>query len=135
MDSAIISWLIIFIVLLIIEISTVSLISIWFCLGCIAAMVVTYLGFGLQAQLAVFALVSAVSMTAARPLKKRLKKKTQPTNVNALVGKTTYVTEDIDNRNNTGAIKINDVVWKAKSVDENPSIKGVKAYVEKKKEV
>ncbi len=145
MDSAVISWLIIFIVLLIIEISTVSLISIWFCLGCIAAMVVTYLGFGLQAQLAVFALVSAISMTAARPLKKRLKKKTQPTNVDALVGRTTYVIEDIDNRNNTGAIKINDVVWKAKSVDENPiekgtevtikSIKGVKAYVEKKKEV
>ncbi|MCD8089587.1 MAG: hypothetical protein LUD81_03015 [Clostridiales bacterium] len=88
----IIKWLIIFIVLLVIEIVTVSLISIWFCVGAVAAMAAAYLGFGLEVQLGAFALVSAVSLIAARPLKKHVKKAVQPTNVNALVGKITYVT-------------------------------------------
>lgn len=143
-NANIISWLIIFIVLLIFEISTVSLVSIWFCLGCVGAMVSAYLGFGIQAQLIVFIVVSAISMACARPLKKKLKGRTEATNVNALIGKVTYVTEGIDNRLGKGSIKVNDVVWLAKSVDGEPlekgtkvvikEIKGVKAYVEKAEE-
>ncbi|MCD7904563.1 MAG: NfeD family protein [Clostridiales bacterium] len=131
----IIAWLIIFIALLVIEIITVSLISIWFCVGCVAAMAAAYLGCGAEVQLGAFALVSAVSLIAARPLKKHVKAAAQPTNVNALVGKTTYVTEDIDNKSDKGEIKINDVIWQARSLNGEPIAKGTKVTIKEIKGV
>ncbi len=133
--SEIIKWLIIFIALLAIEIMTVSLISIWFCAGCVAAMAAAYLGFGIEVQLGAFALVSAVSLIAAKPLKKYVKGAVQPTNVNALVGKTTYVTEDIDNKAGRGEIKINDVIWQARSLNGEPISKGTKVTIKEIKGV
>ncbi|MCD8157414.1 MAG: NfeD family protein [Clostridiales bacterium] len=125
----IITWLIIFIALLVIEIITVSLVSIWFCVGCVAAMIGAYQGYGIEMQLALFAVVSAVSLIAARPLKKYVKNTARPTNVNALVGKTTYVTEDIDNKTGKGEIKINDVIWQARSLNGEPIAKGTKVTI------
>ncbi len=139
MGVSVVYWLILFIVLLIIEISTVSLISIWFCLGALAAMAVSFFGAGIEWQLFVFAVVSLITLILTRPVVRRFKKSVKPTNVNALIGVETYAVEDIDN--NKGEIKINDVVWSARSVDGTPiakgervvveSIKGVKAYVRK----
>ncbi|MCD7855762.1 MAG: NfeD family protein [Clostridiales bacterium] len=141
----IIYWLIIFIVLLIIEIATVSLFSIWFCLGCLGAIAAGFFGCGLSAQIGVFAVVSGVSLFAAVPLKKKVKASVKPTNVNSLVGRETCVLEDIDNLKEQGSIKLNDVIWTARSSNGEAipkgtkvvinEIKGVKAFVSEIKEV
>lgn len=131
----IIYWLIIFIVLLIVEIATVSLVSIWFCLGALGAMAASFFGVGLVGQLGVFAVVSGVSLIAAIPLKKKVKAAVKPTNVNSLVGRVVYVLEDIDNLENRGAIKINDVVWKARSLSGEPISKGAKVVIKEVKGV
>ncbi len=136
----VINWLIVFIILLVIEIISVSLISIWFCVGALAAMICSVLGFDLYVQLGVFAAVSLICVILTRPLAGRLHKKDiKPTNVNAFVGRRVLVYSAINNIENIGEIKINDIIWKAKSSDGSiiekgklvviDEIKGVTAYV------
>lgn len=136
----VINWLIVFIILLVIEIISVSLISIWFCVGALAAMICSVLGFDLYVQLGVFAAVSLICVILTRPLARRLHKKDiKPTNVNAFVGRRVLVYSAINNIENIGEIKINDIIWKAKSSDGSiiekgklvviDEIKGVTAYV------
>jgi len=91
-------------------------------------------------QFAVFILVSALLLALLRPLlKKYLRVKPSRTNADRLLGQEALVTEDIDNLRETGAIRINGVLWTAKSVDDTqiPSgsrvviarIEGAKVYV------
>lgn len=140
-------WMGLFIVLLVIEIATVSLISIWFCLGALAAVVSVLLGADLYIQLLVFAVVSCIALILTRPIaKKYFKAPHRATNVNALIGQEVMVLSDIDNDAGKGEIKINDVIWPARTTDGKKvlagekviidSVKGVKLYVsEIKKEV
>ena len=85
-------------------------------------------------------LVSALLLALLRPLlKKYLRVKPSRTNADRLLGQEALVTEDIDNLRETGAIRINGVLWTAKSVDDTqiPSgsrvviarIEGAKVYV------
>ena len=84
--------------------------------------------------------VSALMLALLRPvLKKYLRVKPTKTNADRLLGQEALVTEDIDNLRETGAIRINGVLWTAKSVDDTqiPSgsrvviarIEGAKVYV------
>lgn len=143
MGANVINWLILFIIFLIFEIATVSLICIWFCLGALAAMTASFFGVGLEGQLFIFAVVSLITLVLTRPAAKRFRKSIKPTNVNALIGLETYVIEDIDNEQNKGEIKVNDVIWNARSSDGSliskgekvviNSIQGVKVFVSKVK--
>ena len=77
-----------------------------------------------------------------RPFCRRfLKTKKEPTNADRIIGETAYVTEQIDNIRETGAVKVLGAEWSAHSRDDSiiPSgakvkvveIRGVKAVVEK----
>ena len=112
--SAII-WLVLMVVFLIAEASTVQLICIWFAAGSLVAMLVSLLGGALWLQVLVFFTLSIVLFAMLWPLaKKHFKPKLVATNADALVGKLCTVTEDIDPVEG-GRVKLGDVTWSARS--------------------
>ena len=134
-------WLIALVVFLMVEASTVTLVSTWFALGSLAALAVSLLGVPLWFQAGVFIIVSAICLTALRPLvRKHIKPKITKTNVDALVGTTGLVTVAIDNVSAVGQVKLGAMYWTARSVSGDPvpegtlvkvaRIEGVKAFVE-----
>ena len=112
--SAII-WLVLMVVFLIAEASTVQLICIWFAAGSLVAMLVSLLGGAVWLQVLVFFTLSMVLFAMLWPLaKKHFKPKLVATNADALVGKLCTVTEDIDPVEG-GRVKLGDVTWSARS--------------------
>lgn len=143
-------WLGISVLLLVVEASTVNLVCVWFSISALVTTIATLafenLGFGIPWQILLFAVLSVVLLALTRKfVKKFLYKKTnqKKTNLELNIGKEAIVTEDIDNIKGEGAVKINGLVWSAKSYDGNPikkdeivvfkEISGNKAVVELKK--
>ena len=73
----VIYWLAIFIVLLIIEIATMGLTTIWFAGGALVAFLVAVLGLGLGVQIIIFAIVSLALLAVTRPIAMRDKRPEQ----------------------------------------------------------
>ncbi|MCH5185186.1 MAG: NfeD family protein [Oscillospiraceae bacterium] len=125
-------WLFAVIALSIVEAATCQLISIWFAIGGVAAFIAAVTGAGFYVQAGVFAIVSVICLLLTRPLaKKILNNKIISTNSDSLIGKTFQVFQTIDNRSRTGQIKINDVIWNARSDDESIINEGCDVCVEK----
>lgn len=61
-------WLILFVILLVIEIFTMGLTTIWFAGGALVAFITGILGFGMVVQVIVFIVVSLVLLIATRPI-------------------------------------------------------------------
>lgn len=113
-------WLVAMIVLLIVEAIVPGLVSIWFAIGALAALVSALLGAPLWLQMVWFLVVSVVALALTRPLvKKYVNGRVQPTNADALIGRDCVVTEDIDNIAGIGAVKVDGKVWTARSIDDN----------------
>lgn len=145
MNWAAVFWLVMIVLFLMVEASTVTLVSLWFAAGSLAAMLVALTGAGIGFQVTVFVIVAAVSLTALRPLvRKHIKPKLTKTNVDAVVGTTGLVTTPIDNVSAVGQVKLGAVYWSARSVSGEPiaegtlvkaeRIEGVKVFVSPVKE-
>ena len=130
------------VVFLVIEAVTVGIVSVWFAIGALFAMVTAMLGANLWVQIAVFLVVSAVTLYFTRPLvKKYVNNKVEPTNADMLIGKECRVVETIDNLTGTGAVYVDGKTWTARTVDEEiipegqlvkaERIEGVKLIVSK----
>lgn len=121
MDMTVV-WLVAMIVLLVIEGVVPGLISIWFALGALAALVSALLHAPLWLQIVWFLVVSIAALALTRPLaKKYINAKTQPTNSDMLIGKECVVRESIDNVLGAGAVSVDGKVWTART--ENDDIK------------
>lgn len=127
------------------EAITVGLTSIWFAAGALAALICALLGGPLWLQIALFIVVSALCLSAIRPLAhKYFNSKVEPTNADRIIGTEAMVTEDIDNLQAVGAVRVGGVTWTARSEGDAPipagtlvrvlRIEGVKVFVEKVKE-
>lgn len=111
-------WLIIFLVLLLIEIFTLGLTTIWFAIGAVAAIIAALAGAEVIVQVMLFIVVSFITLVLTRPIAvKYLRKNTLKTNVDELIGKTAVITKPIIDENNIGEAKIEEEIWLAKSVD------------------
>ena len=109
-------WLVLVVLFLIAEAATVTVISLWFAAGALAAMATALLGGSIWVQAGVFLAVSAVALTALRPLvRKYLTPKLTATNVDSVIGSVGIVTTDIDNISATGQVKLNGMEWTARS--------------------
>ena len=136
--SPIFLWLALFVVFLIVEAGTVALVSIWFALGALAALVSCALGAEMWLQITVFLVVSLVLLAL---LWKRVRSKltTTKTNVDSVIGAEGYVTEAIDNLSYTGRVKLGGITWAARSTSgagipvgtlvKVERIEGVKVFV------
>ena len=89
-------WLILLIAFVVVEALTVSLVSIWFAAGAVAALIVSGFTSSWLVQFAVFAVVSAVALAATRPLvKKRMTARRVPTNADINVGRKAQVLVEV----------------------------------------
>ena len=136
-------WLIAMAVFLIVEGIVPGLVSIWFALGALAALVAAMVGAPLWLQLVWFVLVSIAALALTRPLaRKYVNGRVTPTNADRILGKECVVREAIDNLRGTGAVAVDGKVWTARMLNENETaregetviarrIDGVKLIVEK----
>lgn len=116
-----IMWIIFAVILFIIEAATVSLVTIWFAVGAIFAMIAAVLGCSLYTQLAVCMVSSVILLIFTRSAAMKFIKKT-PTNADSLIGKNALVTVAVDNINSVGEVKIDGKYWSARNAENNDVI-------------
>ncbi len=136
----IIVWLIIAAILIVAEIISMGLTTIWFAGGALLAALASYLGAHWLVQILIFAAASVVLFVFTRPFAlKHFMKEIEKTNVESLVGQEGVVKQTIDNVEAKGVVKLNGMDWSARSVDGTKietgqvvivqEIKGVKLMV------
>lgn len=136
------SWALLFIFLLIVEIVTVNLVSIWFAIGAMAAYITSLITESFLIQIAVFIVVSIIALACTRKISKKLTcKQMEKTNADRAIGKEGVLLEGIT-KYEFGEIKVDGKVWTANS--KKPiskgekvvviGIEGVKLIVQKKEE-
>ena len=137
-------WFVLMVIFIAAEASTVSLVSTWFAVGSLVAMVASLLGGQLWLQVVLFVVISGGLLALLRPfVKKYFAPKLVKTNVDAVIGTTGMVLETIDNDLGTGRVKLAGMEWSARSTsgDSIPAgtrvrvdrIEGVKVFVSPEK--
>lgn len=138
-----IGWLIIFVIFVGIEASTLALTTIWFAGGALAAFLAAIAGASIKVQLVAFLIVSFILLIFTRPFAMRfINKGTVATNVDSLIGKKARVTAQINNELAQGAAVVNGLEWSARSADDDAvveegeivlikEVRGVKLIVER----
>ena len=136
-------WLVAFGVLLLVEILTLGLTTIWFAAGALAAFLMAALGLPLMVQIVVFLMVSALLLIFTRPvMTKHLNAKTTKTNAESLVGDKARVLIPVNNLKEEGQVMVNGMEWTARSTKDEVTfqkdemvriagISGVKLIIEK----
>ena len=149
-------WLTAMIALLIVEAMVPGLVSIWFALGALAAMISSMLSAPLWLQVGWFFLASIVSLALTRPIARKYVNGRAVhtnadmaigvhTNADMAIGQDCVVTEEIDNVRGTGAVSVGGKIWTARMADPDGRagkgavlravrIEGVKLIVEEKRE-
>ena len=133
-------WFALMVVCLVMEANTVTLVSLWFAFGALVAMVASLLGAEIWLQAVLFFGISGLLLGLLAPIVRRyIRPKIVRTNVDAMVGKRGYVTEDVNNLLPSGQVKLGGMPWTARSEtgEEIPKdtlvevvrIEGVKAFV------
>ena len=130
MSTPVIIWIVAIAVFLTLEAATVSLVSLWFVGGSFCAMLAAIVGASFFWQFAIFVIVSGALLALVRPLvRKYVSPKSTRTNADRLVGRQALVTEDIDNLTATGAIRIDGVLWTARSATDEKISKDTRVII------
>lgn len=136
-------WLIAFVLLILIEIITVGLTTIWFAAGALVAFIVSLITTNILIQIVAFLIVSLATLFMIRPIAVRyLNQSREKTNIDSIIGRSGIVTEAIDNLRAKGTVNVSGQEWTARSTDESVTIaegstvkvieiQGVKLMVEK----
>ena len=125
-------WLILLVAFAVVEGATVSLVSMWFIGGAAAALIAALCGAEIWLQVVLFFAVSIALLLCLRPISKRLlRQKKVATNADSNIGKEAVVTEEIDNLQGKGAVKIAGVEWSARSEDGSVIEKGAVVRIER----
>ena len=141
MNWAAIFWLAAMVVFLIVEAACpIHLVSIWFAVGALVAMIVSLFGGVVWLQVTVFCVVSGALLICLWPfIRKFLNPHLTKTNVDSIIGSQGMVTAEIDNLNAVGQVKLGGMEWTARSTSganipvgtrvQVDRIEGVKAFV------
>lgn len=107
------------------EASTMAITAIWFVPPGIVSMILAFCRVPLWIQIVVYIVLSALCLILFKPLVKRLQNQTKDTktNVDSLIGQAAVVTEDIDNILEVGAVKVNGLIWSARSEHDDDHIR------------
>ena len=109
-------WLAAMVVFLAAEAATVTLISIWFALGALGAIVVALLGGNLMLQITVFLLLATLLLLSLRGIVRRhIRPRISKTNIDSVIGATGIVLSPVDNIAALGQVQVNGVEWSARS--------------------
>lgn len=135
-------WLVVVAVMLVIEIFTMGLTTIWFSMGAVASSIAAAMGASLWIQILLFSVVSVLIMLLVRPFAMKVMDKNRTkTNIEEVIGERAKVIELIDNEKEQGKVQFRGVEWMARSVDESKisvgevviveAVSGVKLMVKK----
>lgn len=123
------------------EAATADLVVIWFIPAAVVSLIVSFFPVPFFVQVLVFLAVGIVLLCSTRPLCRKWKRKKSATNADSLIGERGLVTEEIDNRLETGEVKINGLRCSARTENgervavgedvEIMEIRGVKLIVKK----
>lgn len=132
MNWAAIIWLVLLVVFLVAEASTVTMVSLWFAAGALTAMIAALLKGAVWFQVTVFLAVSGILLLALRPLVRRyVTPKLTATNIDSVIGSTGLVSVAIDNMTATGQVKLGGMFWTARSTTGAPIPEGTYVRVDK----
>ena len=146
MNPAVMVWLIAIIFFLGVELSTVTLTSIWFAAGALAAMLVAMFDGNIIVQIIAFLIVAFGLLYATKPWSKKfIDTKKESTNADRAIGEHVRVIERISNLDQTGRVMYNGLDWTARTEDDKITIEqgelvrvlqiaGVKLIVERVEE-
>ena len=140
-------WLVAVIVFLGVELSTVTLTSIWFAAGALAAMLVAMFNGNLIIQIIAFLIVAFGLLYATKPWSKKfIDTKKVSTNADRAIGQEVRVIERVSNLDQTGRAIVHGMEWTVRTENDNIVIEqgelvrvlriaGVKLIVERVEEV
>ncbi len=142
LETLSIIWAVLIVFFTLVEAFTLGLTSIWFAVGSLAALIASALGLNLVIQIIAFIVVAVVLLVYTRPLAKKIFKVGQnKTNIDAIIGKSGYITKAILPME-LGQVKVAGQIWTAKAEDhesyqvdeevEVMAVEGVKLIVRKK---
>lgn len=123
-------WIGLIVIFLIVEGLTAGLVTIWFAVGALAALIAAMFHAPLWLQLVwFFRRVDRGLRRDAPAGEKYINSRTQPTNADMLIGQECLVTEDIDNLAGRGAVSVGGKVWTARAQTDAPIPAGTVAIV------
>lgn len=140
-------WLAVLVALVVIELLTMGLTTIWFAGGALVATVASLFGAPFAVQVILFLVASGLLLYFTRPLAvKYFNKDRIRTNAESLVGRQAIVISEIDNLQGIGQVNVGGMEWSARTrvdgvrlpvgtVTTILAINGVKLIVEERKEV
>ena len=144
MIPATLFWVLAIVVFVAVEGITVGLTSIWFAVGALASLLISFFVDSLWVQIWVFLIVSLLALFALKPLAAKYftPRAHQATNSDRILGKEAVVLEEVNNLENRGRIKVLGQEWTARSLSEEiipvhtvvtiDRIEGVKVFVSPK---
>ncbi len=125
-------WIGLLVAFLVVEACTVQLVSIWFAVGSLCALVANLFETTPALQLTIFLVASMVCLLITRPLvKKFTASKIIKTNADRCIGETAVVTEEINNLSAKGQVKVNGNVWSARAEDGNVIPEGAEVLIKR----
>ena len=108
-------WLIIVVLLIIIEVMTVNLVTIWFIISGIVTMFVSFVIKDLVSQFAIFVLLGILLLILTKPIILEIKKsKEEKINLERIIGMSGICTEEIK-KDKVGEVKVDGKLWSAVS--------------------
>ncbi|MCD7806116.1 MAG: NfeD family protein [Lachnospiraceae bacterium] len=142
LQNSVMFWLLMVVVMLVAELLTLGLTTIWFAFGALVALVLAAVGSPFAVQFGAFAVVSLLVMALARNAAlEHFNHDRARTNVDALVGQKAIVTQSISNVKAQGQAVLNGMEWTARGTTEEEieegavvvvrNVSGVKLIVEK----
>ena len=132
METTSICWLVVFILLILIELATKGLTTIWFAGGAVAGFVASMLGANVVIQAAAFFAVSILLLFFTRPFAVRyINSNKTKTNVDGLIGQEALVLEEINNIRETGCARLEGKEWTARSMNDTVIPKDTVVTVER----
>ena len=139
-------WLVVLVVLVIIELLTMGLTTVWFAGGAFIAAIAALFHAPIVLQVILFLFVSAILLLFTRPLAvKYFNKDRVRTNAESLVGRQAIVISEVDNLQGIGQVNVGGMEWSARTRTDGVklpvgtvttvlAINGVKLVVEERKE-
>lgn len=123
MSTMVIFWLAVCIVMIVIELNTVAMVSIWFAGGAGVALIAAMFGAGMEIQWTAFVIVSLILLAVFRKkITVCFNKRVTPTNIDRMIGMRARVVETIDNSCDKGTVELNGQEWTARSIDDFETI-------------
>ena len=141
--TEVIVWLVLLVILVVVEIASMGLTTIWFAAGALIATIAAACNVPLFLQIALFLIVSVLMLVFTRPVAmKYFNVDRTKTNAESLIGQKGIVTGEICNLKGCGQVILNGMEWTARAANEEEvitegnvvivkEIQGVKLIVEK----